>query len=560
MDNRPLPKPGFRITLSKKDFSTGIEVLHLQKGCATARLDGLTLILLGEVLDANGFLSASEILDRFQRLGADCAKAFDGSFVLLFASDSPAPLIVVTDPLNSLKCFIEETPEAYVLVSSLCFLPARTRAADPVAIASFLANGVIYNNRTLFDGVRSLCRASIHTIDPREGHTSRPYWEYKLDNSFSKRSRKDLKKELASLLLNAARKRIKPSETIFLSLSGGYDSTCILGLLSKLAPGKVDCFSYVVNNGTLGSDEDVAAQMAKIAGCRHTSVPAFNGDIVDVIRRNATLGEGRAHFCAELDAWQSIHEKMSDDAVFFVGDECFGWTGCRLRSERDVLASVPLHLSNVLSRYADCLDTKALGEEYDREILRLTEASLDSDLHNTKDFLYLDQRLGNVIMPWRELFAGQYAPVRNLLLDRDILSFMAHLPSRFRLGKNLYKETIRMMFPELFRVRRAFKPAVDSFRIAFFEQREAIENELTCGKSLADPWIKTAQCQRLLPKTRPTETFSFKTRAILFGKKMLKESPMAHAVRNFLPPKPLASVDPVMLLIRVITLRNYLRL
>ena len=116
-----------------------------------------------------------------------------------------------------------------------------------------------------------------------------------------------------------------------------------------------------------------------------------------------------------------------------------------------------------------------------------------------------------------------------------------------------------MMFPELFQVRRAFKPAVDPLKTAIFEQRESIEKELSCGRSLLDQWIKPAQCRRLLPQARPAEALSFKARAILLGKKMLKESPMAHLVKNFLSPKPLARVDPITLLIRVITLRQYLK-
>ena len=552
-------KRGFRVAVSKSDFTTEIELFKSGRGCDLETLQGVKLLYLGEVIDENGILTASEILQRFLVSGSDCAKKFDGSFVLVFVGHAPDSIIVITDPLNSLKCFLEETADSYVLVSSLCFLPDHSRSLDRIAVTSFLVNGVIYNNRTIYDGIRSLHRASIHIFDANKGISSQEYWTYQFDNQFIDRSSKDLKNELADLLLTAAKKRVRIAETIYLSLSGGYDSTCVLGLLSTVARGDVECFSYVVNNGSLGSDEAVAAQMAKIAGFRHSTVNVFDGDIIDLMRQNARLGECRANFCGELDAWQSIGKKMGDDAVFFVGDECFGWSGCQLKSERDVLASIPIHTANVLARYSDCVDTGALGGDYDREILHFTEAALERDLHNTKDFLYLDQRLGNVILPWRELFAGQYASVRNLLLDRNILNFMAHLPSRFRLGKNLYKETVRMMFPDLFKVKRAFKPAVDPLKIAMFTQREALENELICGHSLLDQWIEPIQCKRLLPQSRPTETFSVRARAILFGKQMLKESSVAHSLMNFLPPKPLANVAPLVLLTRIIVLRHYLK-
>lgn len=551
-------KLGFRVVFSKSTCVAKVEAFQAGRGCAAADFGDLTLLYLGEVLDHQSFLTAAEILNRFRASGPDCLRDFDGSFLLVLMGgrlDSP---LVVTDPLNSMKCFVEETEDSLILVSSLCFLPDRPRAIDRIGVASFLANGVIYNHRTLFEGVRSLPRASVHTIGASQGICSQPYWEYRFTNQFADASRQELKEKLAELLLNAARKRIRPSETIFLSLSGGYDSTCILGLLSKLAPGRVECFSYVVNHESQGSDEQVASQMARIAGFPHASVNLFDGDSVSLIRRNAAMGECRANFCGELDAWEAIRARMDAQSVFFVGDECFGWNGCRLDSEQDVLASIPIHPSSVLSQYSDCIDTQALGEGYDKEVHQFTAAAQESDLHNTKDFLYLDQRLSHVILPWRELFAGRFAPVRNLLLDRDILSFMAQLPSRFRLGKNLYKETVRMMFPELFQVRRAYKPASDPIKAAIFAQRDSVIAEFLSGTCPVDEWIKPANCAKLIPPTRPLETFSFKARAILHAKKTLKESFLAHSLKNFLRPKPLPAVNPLLLLLRVVVLRKYI--
>lgn len=64
-----------------------------------------------------------------------------------------------------------------------------------------------------------------------------------------------------------------------MSLSGGYDSPCILGLLWKLQAKQVQCFSYIVDSGSEGSDESVAARMASIAGFPHRTVSAYNGDL-----------------------------------------------------------------------------------------------------------------------------------------------------------------------------------------------------------------------------------------------------------------------------------------
>jgi hypothetical protein len=77
------------------------------------------------------------------------------------------------------------------------------------------------------------------------------------------------------------------------------------------------------------------------------------------------------------------------------------------------------------------------------------------DLHDLKDHLYLDQRIAHLIMPWRQYIAGRLLPVRNPLLDRDVLDAVAALPSRWRRGKRLFRQTVTAMFPTLFEIPRA---------------------------------------------------------------------------------------------------------
>jgi asparagine synthase (glutamine-hydrolysing) len=550
-------KTGFRVRFSKNNSTFEVELLKTGLLCSTAKAQNITLIYHGEVIGESRPLKATEILEEYLRHSTAAFDGFDGAFVLLFLNEPAKTVVVVTDRLNGMKCFLEETSEAYFLVSSLCFLPRKQRALDRIGVTSFLANGVVYCNRTVFEGVHSLERASFHTFGPKGDKQYRSYWEYQFDRRFASKARKELKNELADLLVHAAKRRVTSSETIHLSLSGGYDSTCILGLLWKLHPKDVRCFSYVVDDGSTGSDESVAAQMAGIAGFPHRSVPIFNGDIIGLIQRNAALGEGRANFCGELDAWEGLQEETAPGDVFFVGDECFGWSDCRIKTVDDLLASIPIQLSRVLSGYGNCI--RSLGSGFDEEILGLCSKSRQVEMHDTKDFLYLDQRLGNVIAPWRELFGGRSVPLRNTLLDKGILEFTTHLPTSLRRGKKLYKETVRMMFPELFRVRRAFKPALDPIPAALHRDKAKVKEALFSGTSQLDGLIDLEKCAALLDLATGEQKRSLKKQVILFGKRMFKENPLAHSFRGMFPPTPMNRVDPIVLLIRILTLREYLR-
>ena len=518
----------------------------------------MTLIRLGEVFGEKSLLTDPEILDRYGRSGPACARDMDGSFVLIFlAGDGAGTTTVITDPLNSLKCFIEEMPDSFLLASSLNFLPIRPRELDRIALTSFLVNGVILNHRTIFEEVRSLDRASIHTFNGQGTFSSTSYWRYQFDHAYASRPRGELRDELAVLLHQAAAKRIRPDETVYLSLSGGYDSTCVLGLLARHRPARLECFSYLTGSDPAGSDETVAAQMARIAGFPHQVFSSFRHDLPDLIRRNARLGEARANFCGELDAWEELQRQLPPDAVLFVGDECFGWTDCRLKSDADLLASIPIYPAAALGAYADGLDLASLGNGYDLEIARIVDAARLPDLHDTKDFLYLDQRLGNVILPWRELFVGRASPVRNLLIDRNVINFMSHLPSPLRRGKKLYKETVRQMFPELFRVRRAFQPTTDYLAEGLHRDHRLIRAELLGGSSRLDPWLRREACAQWAE--RPPPVRSWKARLVIFGKKLLKENPLAHSFRGLFAPRPATRIGTSALLLRILTLREYLR-
>ena len=70
--------------------------------------------------------------------------------------------------------------------------------------------------------------------------------------------------------------------SFFLSLSGGYDSTAILGILRyKLHMENVQCFSYIHSNKPSNDgDAYLAHKMANIAGYEHRMVQGYGGDIL----------------------------------------------------------------------------------------------------------------------------------------------------------------------------------------------------------------------------------------------------------------------------------------
>ncbi len=76
------------------------------------------------------------------------------------------------------------------------------------------------------------------------------------------------------------------------------------------------------------------------------------------------------------------------------------------------------------------------------------------DLYDLREYLYLDQRLPR-LLSWREAYAEPCGEVRNPLVDREVLELRQRFPKHLTLGKQLFKDTVTEMFPDLFAIDRA---------------------------------------------------------------------------------------------------------
>ena len=84
---------------------------------------------------------------------------------------------------------------------------------------------------------------------------------------------RQMAEELQSLLIQAVRRRLYDNPNVFLSLSAGYDSTGLLGILAyDLRVPDVRCFSYEHGAPSPNSDAGLSRQMAECAGYAHETI------------------------------------------------------------------------------------------------------------------------------------------------------------------------------------------------------------------------------------------------------------------------------------------------
>jgi asparagine synthetase B (glutamine-hydrolysing) len=409
--------------------------------------------------------------------GDDCA--------FLLVDKHAGSYAVITDPLNFAPVFHGTIRRSRFLGSDVSLFPRECLTLDVRGVASYILNGNCINNHTAFQEIAWLERASVHEF--REGvHERKTYWHYAPGQRSGSR-RWDPAAAAAQLweLLVESVDRVTRGKRVLLSLSGGYDSSVLLGILgNRLKHPSVACVTFVHGRQSSRSDAAVAREQAALYGYEHIAAVSFSGDLVRMLDANAVLSQGLRRPAYELEAISRLAEDYGDaaDTVMLFGDECLGLYSFRLNSIDDVLGAARFKASALLDDFGRAIGVRqaewmraALEAEYDD--LR-TKARVFADRDDAKDFLYFDQRLQFGLLALRSLFAGHWFPVATPLVSRRIQDFMAQVPVAYRVDKRLFRQMARRFLPEQFRIPRATE---GRFHPDFSEEVAAAHDVLTAA-------------------------------------------------------------------------------
>jgi len=418
-------------------------------------------------------------------------------------------IFLITDRLNTREVFSSKYKGSHWLSTPLTYHlhPVDDLKLDPIGIAFYLTSRNIPNDRTLFAGIRALERACVHVLT-EDGFQTKRYWSYDLNESRAGVDEKTLQADLSDLLIEGVRRRLSDNPKVFLSLSAGYDSTTILGLLHKLQVPDVECFSYA--NGEPGPnwDASIARNMAHQLGYNHTVVPGYQDQMPQMLNSNAELGQGLAPIIYEVDAWKELSKWFSStqQGTLFVGEiegdfrkEPINSDLGVLRREFRDISGMPW-LSKVLPHQQYTVLEQAMSQG-DSEILGRCPPTYD--FFRKRNYIRFDQHK-RVLLAWRENFAAPFINVRSPLLDNDILEFLMTVPIYLKLNKQLSRSTVTKMFPDLFKFKRAATSgfSVNHWEAALSVHHPEIEDFVSNQDSPLDDFIPPDVILDLLKEQR----------------------------------------------------------
>ena len=167
-----------------------------------------------------------------------------GMFALAIWDARRGQLLLARDRLGQKPLVYSHQPGRLLFASqlkSLLEVPGVPREIDPQALDQYLTYQYVPHPRTIFRGIAKLPPGH-YAIYRHDRLEVRPYWQVDFDTEES-RPAEDYARELRSLLSEAVKLRLQSEVPLGAFLSGGVDSTIVVGLMQQLADEPVRTFS-----------------------------------------------------------------------------------------------------------------------------------------------------------------------------------------------------------------------------------------------------------------------------------------------------------------------------
>jgi len=461
-----------------------LKIIDLSEAAAQPFTDtalGLTIAFNGciynypelrRVLEERGHSFASTgdtevILKAWKEWGPDAVAKLHGMFAFAIHDRDTGRVALVRDRFGIKPLYLTETPGRLAFASSL---PALLKVGgvdtsiDRVALHHYMTwHAVVPAPHTILTGIRKLPAATIRMIEPEGSHCDTTYWrpDFTRSPEDANRSAADWADMVLEALRVSVRRRMVADVPVGVLLSGGVDSSLIVGLLAE--EGQTDLATYSIGfeaaNGESGDEFSFSDMIAAHYGTTHHQIFIPS----DEMRTN--LPQAIAAQSEPMVSYDNIgfyllsREVSKTIKVVQSGqgaDEVFGgyhWYPKLAASNDPVGDYATAFFDRTHARLADHLSAAYHADrdeslEFARAHFDLPGASdpVDKALRLDTNVMLVDdpvKRVDNMTMAW-----GLEARVP--FLDHELVELAGRIPAEHKLaqgGKGVLKDAARKVIP-----------------------------------------------------------------------------------------------------------------
>ncbi len=428
---------------------------------------------LREELSAEGyrFFSTSDtevILKAYHHWGEDFVDHLQGMFAFCIAGRDSGRVILGRDRLGIKPLYLSESGGAIRFASTLPALLAGggvDTSIDPVALHHYLMfHAVVPAPRTILNGVRRLPPATLLTLEPDGTQSSREYWSPRFGRNpeYADMEPGDWEDAVLEALRTAVRRRSVADVPVGVLLSGGLDSSIIVGLLAEAGQKDLQTFSVgfesvggiegdefeysdLISNHYSTEHHQLRISSGRMLPALHDAISAMSEPMVshDVVGFYLLSGEVAKHIkvvqsgqgADEVFAgydWYPPLENANGDGLDTYESEFFD----RPHAEMATMLNPEYRTGKDVSRAfaTEHFSRPGAGSPLDRAL------RLDTQVMLVEDPV---KRVDNMTMSW-----GLEARVP--FLDHELVELAAACPPELKLaqgGKGVLKEASRRVIP-----------------------------------------------------------------------------------------------------------------
>lgn len=407
------------------------------------------------------------ILKAWREWGEACVERFHGMFAFVLQERDSGRVVMARDRFGIKPLYLSETP-ARIRFSS--FLPALLAAGDVdtsidrVALHHYMSfHAVVPPPRTIVSGVRKLPPATIRVIEPDGTTRDTIYWNppFGRDPRDASVSREEWADRVLDALRLAVKRRMVADVPVGVLLSGGVDSSLIVGLLAEAGQHGLMSFSvgFEEANGEKGDEFVYSDLIAERYGTKHHKIFVPSDQLMDALPGTfAAMSEPMVSYDNVgfylLSKEVSKHIKVVQSGQG--ADEIFGgyhWYPPLMNSS-DVVGD---YARVFLDRDHATLKTQLApdwidGGDHSRDFIaeRLLRAGADTPVDRAlrldSTVMLVDdpvKRVDNMTMAW-----GLEARVP--FLDHELVELAARIPPEEKIrdgGKGVLKDVARRIVP-----------------------------------------------------------------------------------------------------------------
>ena len=272
------------------DLVTGDQPIYSEDGSVVVVLNGeiYNFRELREELRARGHRFATEgdtevIVHLYEEHGVDCVRHLHGMFAFAIWDKRRHRLLLARDRIGKKPLFYTIGQGGVCFSSELRSLMEDhdiPRVVDPRAVDCFLASGYVPSPLSIFKDVRKLPPA--HTLVLEDGKVSIDrYWRLDFSRKLEVADPRELHEPIREHLRAATRRRMIADVPLGAFLSGGIDSSAVVGAMAQESSAPVKTFSIGFESEAF-DELQYARQIAELFGTEHTEF-VVRPDAIEIV-------------------------------------------------------------------------------------------------------------------------------------------------------------------------------------------------------------------------------------------------------------------------------------